>query len=248
MKNRTNFFADLYGSDIVSFVSNLFSEGYSIDPEKGKIASVRREQRIDHPWIHIRPDGTDAACISHRCLFFSLLGKGKAFVPTHCLQCWKVVVRPMTVEQLFNLLDVMEELQYRSKCGLEERDTVHGNYGGYFYCRSKEEGLARRAEVKPIIEKRVGHVPIFLKRFCTEFEMNLCPGASSKYQQPEWAKAVEEQFYAVFETPKESQEQPDFLKNHIKARWIIKAWGLGDNTVKNLNDGRPLYPAYETYN
>lgn len=248
MKDRPKFFSELYGNDILSLVSNLFAEGFYIDPVTSKITSIRREQRIDHPWIHIRTGDSDAACISHRKLFFSLLAHGKAFVPTHCLQCWKVVVRPSTVEQLFDLLDVMETLQYRSKCGLEERDTVHGNYGGYFYCRSKEEGLARRNEVKPIIEKRVGQIPVFLKRFCTEFEMHLCPGESSKYVQPPWAKEVEERFYAVFETPKESQEQPEFLKQHIKSRWIIKAWGLGDPTVKKLNDGKPLYPAYETYN
>ncbi|NIS52984.1 MAG: hypothetical protein GWN94_18065, partial [Phycisphaerae bacterium] len=70
------------------------------------------------------------------------------------------------------------------KCGWEDRDWVHGNYGGYFYCNSKEVGLQRLETVRNAVRKNVDYgdkIDIFLKRYCTEFELKW--GDSAKYER-----------------------------------------------------------------
>jgi hypothetical protein len=113
---------------------------------------------FEEPWVHIK--GNSQPC--HELMTIAL---GATFIPSPCLDCWKTVVRPQTVKQLIALYELMEELQYPSKCGLEERDYVFGYYGGYFYSRSLEDGKARTREVAPLIKERVGDIPIYLKRF-----------------------------------------------------------------------------------
>jgi hypothetical protein len=248
MKDRSDLLQELMGKNIVALTAGLFAKGHYIHPVRSKVVNVRREQKIDHPWVHVRPQETDAGCSLHRKMFFALADTNRAFVPTYCMECWKVVVKPRTVEQLFDLYDLMEELGLPSKCGFEDREWVCGNYGGYFYTRSKQEGLSRKHQVKPLIEKAVGAVPVYLKRFCTEFENKLCPGKTSTYEQPKWAKELEEEFYNAYELPKESRNQPEFLKRHIKFRWVVKAWAVGDKTAEKLNGGKPVYPPTETYN
>lgn len=247
---NSNLLGELLNNNVLAMTSGLLAAGMYIHPTEGRVVDGKREQRMDHPWIHFRPDqGTakiDSMCVLHRNLFFAL--GGKAFVPTYCMECWKVVVKPRTVVQLFQLYDLMKELNYHGKCGFEDREWVCGNYGGYFYLRSKAEGLARREEVSAAVKKEIGDIPVYLKRFCTEFEHKLCPGKTSTYTQPAYAKEFEKEYYASYAVPEENREQPEFLKRYIMLQWIAKAWARGDKTAEQLNDGKPLYPATETYN
>lgn len=236
---------DLLSKDIIAGALKLFASGYYIDPRTDKI-TTKLQRRIDHSWIHIKPESDEVKCTLHR-LIFSCYN----FVPTYCLDCWKVVVKPRTVEQLFDLYDLMTELDYPSKCGIEDkREWVSGLYGGYFYNRGKAQALSRKAEVKPLVEKRVGHdVSVYVKRFCTEFEIRLCPGKSGTYQQPQGIKQIEELAYANFDDfMVENGLQPEFQKTHIKAEWLKFASKHGDKTAEKANNNDSFYPLAETYN
>lgn len=135
--------------------------GYHLRLEDGKIVPNFPAMSDDAPWIYVKPAG-DARCdIFHR-IFFNVLN----MIPSRCRICWKVVVRPQTLKELFELYEIQREMGVPCKCGTEHRLTTKGLYGGYFYCTSKEEGLARYSEVREIVDKRLSpEAGVILKRY-----------------------------------------------------------------------------------
>jgi len=229
-------------SDFLTSLQDLFKEGWRIDPETHKMTAIFGVEH-DTPWIHIKQDPTRICKLYQS--FFHKCG----FIPTKCLSCWKVVVKPQTVAQLFFLYEVMKGMDRWSKCGIEPRPWTFGNYGGYFYTDSKEEGLERYMEVCGVLSEHDGLkdlVPrIILKRYCTEFEIKT--GPSNLYKQPEGAAELEERILSCFDMGKKSIGQPDYLKDAIMRRWLEFAWDRGDPTAMSFNDGKPFYSPPVTY-
>jgi len=124
----------LAGSDVIDLLHELFDKyNYKLRDEDGKITG-KLSQAIDTPWIHIKPairsDGKPYDCYKwHKIMFNQISQKSKKpWVPSECHQCWKVVVRPQTLEQLFGVEQMMYALDRPSKCGLRPRDLVFGHY------------------------------------------------------------------------------------------------------------------------
>ena len=186
------------------------------------------------------------------------LPKDRWFVPLGCLDCYKVVVKPKTVEQLFALEKLQHRLNLPSKCGIELRKEVFGNYGGYFYNRGLANGLTCYFTVKNAISKDEILKPILndvdengvpvrciLKRACTEMEHGV--GPSDKWQPTEEQVDFEMELAQHFVNDVPVLRQSDMVLQEVHLKWIERAFNVGDETVAKYNDGKPLHPGYVTY-
>lgn len=243
---------------IIDFINR---EGYVLRPD-GKIAMAFPSRSIESPWIFVRPH-PDTNCNLWHKVMFGLLG----IFPSDCLRCWKVVVRPRTIKELFLLLEVQENLtDLHCKCGIEVRKYVHAQYGGYFYNQSEEEGLKNLEVVRKLIAENISpDIPVVLKRYCTEFELKFGPSDQIEesmergyYIHPEdgshkpimkrkemdiWERRVNE----IFDITKDPSPQDGFVRQHIFNTWFSFAWDRGDPTVKEFFDGVDLSPASRIY-
>jgi len=246
---------ELDKTDIVNKIRPLFERGYYIDGETGKVTHGKTGIIPDLPWIFIKPM-TDAQCKFYHEV---CLGCFK-FIHSRCMHCWKVVFRPATVADLMEIKRVMQDelFDIDSKLGIEERTYVHGNYGCYWYGRSKYEGLENYERVRKVImnnpklrrllkPKDADGRPrnLILKRACTEFEMRF--GDSREWETANVNKGWESALHEIFEMPKTYHPQPWFVKDHIVLNWLKFAYERGDKTALEFNEGNLFYPDYVKY-
>ena len=95
-------------------------------------------------------------------------------IQEYCFQCYKVVVEPRTVMELFKLLILFERLHLpnnnRRKCMTEFRPDCSGTYKGYVYCGGLEEGNEVCAIVKKAVSDEISpDISINFKRGCSEY-------------------------------------------------------------------------------
>jgi hypothetical protein len=223
---------------------NMFGPGRYIDTKDHKWHKFPGVA-IDVSWIYVNPN-PDLYCMTYHSIV-----DGYGFIPTKCLDCYKIVVMPRTFTELMQLLKLQQALIKSNpkcwcKCGTEHRDFVSRNYGGYFYTRGLEQGRIRYKTVRHGVSENISpDVPVILKRYCTEFELQF--GPSDQYRQPVGADEIEQMFFENVQLSQEAVPQPEFVQKHIIHQWMMFAWGRGDKTVMNYNEGKPLYPHYVTY-
>lgn len=257
-----NVYDHLKSYDIVRLLKPLLDSGnFHLRPEDGKIKPTQVTISRDTPWIHVKHTTTFNCGLWHQITFNQVvltLPQDQRFVPRHCQSCWKVVVKPNTLQQLFNLLEMQKELDRPSKCGIETRESVPGLYGGYFYNKTFEEGLECYDTVKnamlenefltPLVDEVDGQgrtARIILKRGCTEYEHEI--GDSSKWQITPEQEFLEDLIETYFVSEHFLFTQPEHVLWSIKRRWIEWAWQNGDKTYAKYTGGKPLYPKYVTY-
>lgn len=243
---NTNLWADLVNNSNLSRMRDggLLGVGRIIDPDSKKI---RKNAAIDPdvPWIYVNPN-PELFCMEFRAIF-----EGFGFICGPCLDCWKIVIAPNTFHQLIQLLDLEEEIikehpDYWCKCGIEKRNFVPRNYGGYFYTRSEKEGQDRKKFITELVHRRISpKVNVSLKRYCTEFELSL--GPSDKYKRPDTCEQREKDIWKDIEIQVGAIRQPQFVRDHVIKQWMIFAWGRGDMTVMKYNNGQPLFRPSVTY-
>ena len=127
----------------------LEEEGATLTQSNGR-TKLKVNPITDSPWNFIKRDPEMNCMLWKTFLYGSILEKlpkEERFVPSHCANCYKVVIRPTTYAALLDLEAIMKELDYPSKCGIETRIFVKGLYGGYFYTWGLRKGLARLNEV-----------------------------------------------------------------------------------------------------
>ena len=186
--------------------------------------------------------------------------------PLPCLSCWKIVVKPETFEQLMMLLEwQITEYKGYCKCGMEDRPYVPGNWGGYFYAESYQQGMEIHNKVRAGVDKYLSpDVSVTLKRYCTEFEMQFGPsdiietalknggyndklGRSlyipSEVESITWEKICEDSF----EIQHSETEPPKIIATHVIGNWAKKAWKAGDRTVDEFTHGEGFYTPSVTY-
>jgi hypothetical protein len=174
---------------------------------------------------------------------------GRAFVPSFCHDCFKIVIAPRTLKELFALEALMFKLELPSKCGIEVRDYVPRIYGGYVYSRSVEEGRERFPIVRMAIDEDPDlgpDVPMILKRGCTEMEAKL--GPSDTWVPP--SKTQDRLEALIFDTIEWEElivAQPPELVRNIHRRWIEWAFAQNDETYREYTGGYPIKGAPRTY-
>jgi len=248
--------------DVISILQPLIDNGsYYVRPVDGKLEVLRSSIAVDTPWVHVKHLVGFNCGLWHQITFNLIvpqLPAGQKFVPRACQNCWKVVVKPRTLQQLFNLLEVEKALDRPSKCGIEKRDSVHGLYGGYFYNKTLEEGMDCYNIVKQAMRENKHLSPlvdevdsdgkttrVILKRACTEYEHLL--GDSAKWKVTPEQEFLEDMISNYVVDEGLMVRQPDHIVWGVKRRWIEWAWKNGDPTYAKYTGGKPLYPPYVTY-
>jgi len=198
---------------------------------------IRASHQTDTPWVHVKQD-PHRNCMLYHTIIFQCFD----FIPEPCLECWKVVVRPRTVLELFKLYNLQVGLDEYSKCGIErERPFVNALYGGYFYNDSYEQGMERKAQVRKAVDEQISpEVGVILKRYCSEFELKF--GCSKDYERPEdadhWEALVNKHCQGL---DFGESRQPEILVFHVMHDWLMFAYKNQDPTAKLFNDGNPFY-------
>jgi len=244
LAGRSNLYPDVKEFNLIEKIEPLLRAGFFFRKEDGKI-SARLSHIWDIPWISVKRDQYRECMLWHQILF-----RHMDVVPSFCLNCWKVVARPNTLHEMFQLHDLMVDWDRSSKIGIEVRAYVQSLYGAYFYNNSLEEGKDCLDFVKDGTLKHIGKElsdTVHLKRYCTEFELKY--GDSDKFvQRPEdrtWEKLVHESF--AFEDFPLSADPPPLIKQHIVQKLIEYAAKMKDPTVAQYNNGKQPMPEIVKY-
>lgn len=233
-----SFYEDCLKKDILSPIMHKLTSGLMQVGHDGKIR-VHTAIAVDSPWISIH-HGDTRKCGYYLDICYSCYG----FVHSRCFSCYKVVIKPKTLSQLFRLKKVLECIEKPSKCGIEVRDYVHSLYGGYIYADSVEEGMETYTKAKQLVTEQIGFIPIILKRGCTEYETSFGRSDEWEYAAGDLEKRLND--LIIYENSL-TAEQPDFVKNLIYLKWIQFAYRNGDDTYLEFTDGKNLNIDYVTY-
>jgi len=242
-----SYYTDLRSRDIVDWLKPVIdSREYICRRGDGKFKLCEISEPTHSPWHHI-DFAHGAICPYLQKLFNTISVRTPAgqFIPRRCQSCWKIVIRPQTLKQLFALEDILERLMWPSKCGIERRSytpTKYGRYGGYVYNMSTAEGLDRIDILRGLVDKEpfLGpDVEMYLKRACTEMEMAFPD--STTWTVSEAQKRVEDllDWYIVFDVP--STHTATHLIDKVHMTWIEWACENGDDTYLEYTDGKPIY-------
>jgi hypothetical protein len=265
IQSDKSYYQSLKENDIIGHLKLLFTQnGYKLRSSDGKIYA-ELSQVTDGPWVHIaqafRSNGHPFDCYRwHKIMFVFISSRLKEpFVPSECHKCWKVVLRPKTLKQLFVTEAMQRSLGRPSKLGMEERSKVFGNWGAYWYNESMEEGIycynlikefmSRNEDLAPLLDELDENgrtTQLLLKRGCTEFE-DLC-GPSDQWKVDEDQQKLESlvNYYVLADDL--NREQFEHLQRHVKKRWIEFAWDRGDPTVLEFANRNEIgFKPYVTY-
>jgi len=224
--------------DIMETLAPQFVKGALYIRGDGKI-DRKIARSWDSPWVFTN--------FHHAlsCEFWNeILFKCFKIIPIGCMSCYKVVVKPRTLKELYQLKEVQDILGFYSKCGIELRPYAFGNYGGYFYTRSLEEGRKRYAVVRNAISKQISpDIPVYLKRGCTEYE--LPPDQGGKGPSDKWELKPDQEDFEAYVTDKFVLDSflalpPEYMLINIYRKWVKFAYDRGDITYKLYTEGRPL--------
>ena len=162
------------------------------------------------------------------------------FIHSYCHRCYKVVVMPTTVKQLFQLCDLQKEIDIPAKCGIEVRNYVPRLYGGYFYNRGVENGRDCYKRIKKLVHEQISpDITVILKRGCTEFEMKY--GPSDQWKLVDGQEAREKRFAELYhEEISPKVPNPEYLIAYKKRTWLHWASDHFDETVLEFTGGQWL--------
>lgn len=242
--------------DLISPAVNMFSKGWRLDDDGVARPLAETAMEVVTPWIHAVP-GRDKDCgLWHQIMFDEY-----RILPSACMECWKVVVQPRNLKELFGLLefqygipgkhapmDLDRGCGHPCKCGIEVRPYTPKLYGGYFYSGSLDEGMECynwvREQMSDIFDP---DMKVILKRACTEFELAF--GPSNLWVIPDGQLDKEDEIMDLFDrhVADNPPKQPDILIPSIKKRWVQWAFQNGDETYKLFTNGEPLYTPGVTY-
>jgi len=247
------------------FVDRFLSKhsGYFYRNDDGRIDYTKRNT-ADPPWAYIKP-GYNQNCNFWNTILFQTLFERKK-VPIYCQNCWKVVLMPRDIEELFASYILIHELGRPGKCGTEgDRVNTNRRYGAYFYNNSVDEGLECYELVRKAVDRdkdyemtildapikvRFGNgydsMPnVILKRACTEFEQSCGPSDKWGYDddQVETERIAQNAFVQDLVTPRQNDNQ----LARLFYTWIHKAFQWGDDKYTMFTNGNRMYPPPVTY-
>jgi hypothetical protein len=195
--------------------------GWGVD---GKFRLAFYTQPSDTPWLHSnnhipgsREAGVDCGLLH---IYHNQIFKQQG-VHSFCMGCYKVVVKPKTLEQVHKIADwqqLGEAKNWACKVGAERRNYTDRDWGAYFYCRGVEEGRERFKAVRKWVDENLGEdIVVILKRGCTEFENNM--GASDKWEMLPQQLEVEEEGRKLIDYTPMGPPQAAAIQHHVYDVW-----------------------------
>ena len=150
-------------------------------------------------------------------------------IQEYCFGCYKVLVEPRTVIELFKLLILFQRLHLPNnnirKCMTEYRKDCSGAYKGYVYCGGVEEGNEILAIVGDAVSQQISpNISTTLKRGCSEF--------AAVY--PEYARA--EPGIEPMKYNENWREYEEYFEKHAR-------WNPGSIDYPYLKVGEPFKPS-----
>ena len=223
----------------------------NLDEGKWKLDSDRKiKYELSHPvnsgWS-IKNDPMERDCVRWLHTYFLQIYKK---LPPPCMGCFKVVVMPETLTDLFKIHELQKNLGLHSKCGIEQRPYTPRLYGGYWYAPlgcSIEEAQELGKKVKGEVDKLFGgRVKTILKRACTEMELQY--GNSNEWELTEYDEFHYSLFDAMFAKVELPKEVPGFALTHTMKQWIEFAYEHGDKTCEKYMDKPIVNPPVDYMN
>ncbi len=167
-------------------------------------------------------------------------------IPRYCFDCYKVLVEPRTVVDLFKLMVLFQNVKLKNdntrKCMVEAREECSGAYKGYVYCRGLDEGRELLDYFKNAVSVEISDgIGVSLKRGCSEFSVAypeyavIGDSASMEYRE-EWSEREEEADKAFPGNEKyftgETNNHPGFTAADacVMHAWLRYAATIGDLT------------------
>lgn len=240
-----------YTTDDVDLIAyQLYRAGKVLKNDDGDYLLIHA-QALSTPWLFKDRECNAECAYWHNvaCLF----GKGTSFIPSYCLNCWKVVIKPRNLDELYQIWGIIERLNCRGKCGIETRAEVAGLYGGYLYAHSLEEGRenyqmmyneVRWTVFADLYEDEVEQ-RLILKRACTEYEMG--HGPSDKWSSFNGQDRVENHIINTIKLYTVNHVQSEDNVREVRGAWNRFAHAGGDMTYLKYNNGELIVPPYVTY-
>lgn len=186
-------------------------------------------------------------------------------IPQYCFDCYKVLVTPRSIVELFKLLMLFEKttlpLDNTRKCMVEARGDCSGAYKGFVYCRGIEEGNEVRKIVRNAVSEGISpQVSVILKRGCSEYAIvhpgyaRIKPGGVMMQYRKDW-QAQEDFFDKNFvfrpDAPGANADSPEVNAEGLAAYtpweifcmqyWLRYAATIGDKSYLAIA-GMPLPP------
>lgn len=228
-------YEDLKRVDVMLGPVHELLSGQGMIVKGGKIVwETVSEIRADEPWLYT------FLCPDRECGLWTFYFEKYRIIPRGCFNCWKVVARPRTLKELFELRLVQKKMSIPAKCGVDGRPEAkfRGHYAGFFYGPYKEGFRGARKlyrAVRDAVSDGISpEVPVVLKRACTEMED--AAGPTHEWKYPEWQHGLENLLDEVIEFKKSLREQPWFSKVHILVKWIEYAREHRDPTAEEFVD------------
>ena len=243
-----SYYEDLKKNDVVSWILPLIKSGtYQVRRSDGRFKLQPVQEPYESPWHHIGYAEGGNCPYLHQHLFDVISPRTPAgkFIPRKCQNCYKIVIRPKNLRQLFALENLLEQIKWPSKCGIEKRSYTplsKHRYGGYIYNKGMQEGLERLQ----IIRKHIADHPVlgpdvesYLKRSCTEMEMAFPD--SSKWTVTDEQNRVEDLLDWLIIADIPASMTSKHVLDRIHMGWVEWAAENGDETYLEYTDGRPLF-------
>ena len=192
----------------------------------GKLAPVFLKGARPTPWVFISHDVRKKYCW----FWNRVCTQEFNLIPSHCrFSCWKVVIKPNNVKELFKCYDILKILDLPSKIGADVRQYTYGPWAGFVYADTLEEGRKYYKIVREAMPKKV---EVILKRGCTEMERI----QDSDYWDVMGEKdlELEQRLQDLFAFDERFFRQARWLKNEIKEDWIRRAIEIGDPYAREM--------------
>lgn len=246
-----SFYDEICEIDIISPIKHLnMSIKWKLEPNLSNSP--------ERPWLNA------AHCPYRDCaLWHDFYFKYYKIVPNGCRNCWKIVLHPKNLVDLFKVYDLQKKMATPSKCGIEKRGYSGrmGRYAAFWYCPI-DCGLQGARDHFEMVKKKVDHLfgmhehNLFLKRGCTEMEnftlQNRLGGSDEWDRHAESFDKVEKMLEQIF-IPSNTIElhkdkTPWFIDNYVKRRWIEWAFEHNDQTYLKYTGEKPLMHTHVKYN
>jgi hypothetical protein len=203
--------------------------------------------------LHLWKDAPPAGCSRHMAIFMTF-----GAIPKYCFDCYKLLIEPRTVMELFKLLKCFERIELPNdntrKCMIEARKNISGSYKGLVYCRGLEDANEVCRLVKEAVADDISpDIPITLKRGCSEYAQaypnygQVIPGKEAMEYKNDWAfyeKFADENF--IFGEPaaavNEASDTPPLWDLFAMQFWLKYAAAVGDKSYLAITGGKAIQP------